>query len=266
MEIITNAENRKNVVKALAEHFGERAVYLGPPTFAYQIGEIMVDRDGKIVFEDEGKAEGIVMTLTENGFIGDSGDQTEGEEFTSVQLPITDMDIQGIINLFNMLHSKQYLINKVTGNKGFEVKQNFIAELETNTFEDVREVIAFAGEHGDDCRGIFFTEDTVIFKGFPYTQEPTAIKAYCNLAAAMVQTASGQKRINPKETIEENEKYYMRSWLVRLGLGGREAKETRAFLLKGLKGHTAFRTAADEAKWKANRRAAREGGADRCSE
>ena len=45
--------------------------------------------------------------------------------------------------------------------------------------------------------------------------------------------------------------------MVRIGLGGKDTKEERTFLLSGLKGHTAFRTPADEEKWKANRKAAR---------
>ena len=67
-----------------------------------------------------------------------------------------------------------------------------------------------------------------------------------------------------KQTIEENEKYYMRAWLVSIGFGGKEGKETRSFFLKGLKGHTAFRTPEDAEKWKANRRAER--GSTVCSE
>ena len=53
MEIITNAENRKELVKALAEHFGQRSEYLGPPSFAYRIGSITVDRDAKVILEDD---------------------------------------------------------------------------------------------------------------------------------------------------------------------------------------------------------------------
>lgn len=53
MEIITNAENRKELVKALSGHFGQRSEYLGPPSFAYRIGSITVDRDAKIILEDD---------------------------------------------------------------------------------------------------------------------------------------------------------------------------------------------------------------------
>ena len=65
----------------------------------------------------------------------------------------------------------------------------------------------------------------------------------------MVQMAKTQKRIKPQQCIEENEKYYMRTWLVRLGFGGKEGKEVRDILLSKLKGHTAFRTEADKQKW-----------------
>ena len=65
----------------------------------------------------------------------------------------------------------------------------------------------------------------------------------------MVKGAKEAKRVNPKETVEQNEKYYMRIWLVRLGLDGKDAKETRRVLLENLKGHTAFRTEADKEKW-----------------
>ncbi len=70
--------------------------------------------------------------------------------------------------------------------------------------------------------------------------------------------------MNPKQTIEENEKYYMRAWLVSIGFGGSEGKETRTFFLKGLKGHTAFEPRKMRKKWKANRRAER--GSTVCSE
>ena len=75
-EIMTNAESRKNVVKALAEHLGEKAVYAGPPTFAYQVGNITVDREGKIILEDESRMEEITAVLTECGFLGNSKEDT----------------------------------------------------------------------------------------------------------------------------------------------------------------------------------------------
>ena len=52
----------------------------------------------------------------------------------------------------------------------------------------------------------------------------------------------------PDRQQPENEKYYMRNWLVRLGFGGKESKGMRTILLKHLKGHSAFRTDAEADK------------------
>ncbi|EOS27157.1 hypothetical protein C806_00750 [Lachnospiraceae bacterium 3-1] len=257
-EIMTNAESRKNVVKALAEHLGETAVYIGPPSFAYQVGNITVDREGKIILEDESRTEEVMAVLTECGFLGNSGEEVEAEtSYTGIRIPVGGLETQGIINLLNMLHAKQYLINKAIGQDGFSVSDRLITDLEEGTFQNAGEVIDFIGSHGSSNEGFAFLEDTILFAGFPYTEEPAAVKAYTVLASKMVQSAGMQKRISPKPTIEENEKYYMRSWMVRIGLGGKDTKEERAFLLGGLKGHTAFRTPADEEKWKANRKAAK---------
>lgn len=107
-EIMTNAESRKNVVKALAEHLGEKAVYAGPPSFAYRVGSITVDREGKIILEDERRAEEIEMVLAANGFLGGSGEESDAEaSYTGIRIPVGGLEAQGIINLLNMLHAKQ---------------------------------------------------------------------------------------------------------------------------------------------------------------
>ena len=124
----------------------------------------------------------------------------------------------------------------------------------------VQAAVDFITEQGG-CKGLHFAEGNIIFTGFPQSAD---MMEYCRLAAAMVKRASEQKRVNPKQTIEENEKYYMRAWLVSIGFGGSEGKEVRNFFLKGLKGHTAFRTPEDAEKWKENRRAER--GTTVCSE
>lgn len=49
MEIKTTARNRKDVVNAIREFTGGDSVYLGPPTFAYQVGNFTIDRDGTVV-------------------------------------------------------------------------------------------------------------------------------------------------------------------------------------------------------------------------
>jgi len=264
MEIITNAENRKSLVKTLSEHFGERAVYLGPPSFAYQIGSITVDRESKVIFEDDSMEDEVRRVLFQNDVtVTEETEETPQEESGSeaeIKIPIGEVTPQGIINLINMMHSKQYLIDRAVGRECILVTDTLTDALAEKKFEDAASAADFITEHGG-CKGVTFKDGNITFTGFPQTEN---MMEYCRLASAMVKRASEQKRVNPKQTIEENEKYYMRAWLVSLGFSGSEGKETRVFFLKGLKGHTAFRTPEDAEKWKANRRAER--GTTVCSE
>ena len=52
MTLNTNTTDRKALVKALSTELGTEATYMGPPTFAYQIGAYTVDREGNISGED----------------------------------------------------------------------------------------------------------------------------------------------------------------------------------------------------------------------
>ena len=148
MEIITNAENRKSLVKTLSEHFGERAVYLGPPSFAYQIGSITVDRESKVIFEDDSMEDEVRRVLFQNDVtiteeISESTDETAQDEPVrlTIRIPIGDMTPQGIINLMNMLHSKQYLINRSIGENGFSISDSL-----TEALNEVKESILNAYE------------------------------------------------------------------------------------------------------------------------
>lgn len=250
MEIKTTSTNRKDMVKSIAEFLGEQSVYMGPPTFAYQIGAFTVDRNGTIMTEDSEKGETVREMLKENGFITE-----EGTEATSIKIPLEGMTPQGITNLMNLLYSKQYLLNKAVGTENFMINDALIMALENTESATAEEMVSFITGFEGYGRGFSFADGCILFTGFPFTEDGTKVKAYCELAASMVKAAKEQKRIQPKETIEENEKYYMRTWLVRLGFGGKEGKETRRVLLEKLKGHTAFRTEADKEKWNERQKA-----------
>lgn len=270
MEIKTKAKDRKELVKVLSEHFGKKAVYAGPPTFAYKIGAVTIDREGLIILEDENLKSEIMAVLFENEMTDEAPEKKDAEasgnaepDELTVRISIRNMKPQGIINLINMLHSKQHLINRAIGQNGFSVPDSLAEDLSAQTFENTESLMGYLASHGA-CEGVAFSDGDVIFTGFPYPPGGESSMPYAKLASAMVRKASEQKRVNPKATLEENEKYYMRAWLVSIGFGGKNGKDMRGFFLKNLKGHTAFRTPEDEEKWKANRKAAKE--AVQCSE
>ena len=254
MRIETNAANRKDVVKAVSGILGQPAKYLGVPTCAYQIGNCTIDKSGAVETEDEKTAELVRAGLLEQGFIGNQ--QPEADE-TTVSIPVDGMTAEGLKNLVFLTHSKQYLINRAFGEEVFRIPAALVEALGSTELPDAETFLQVFGSHAEGCRGISFLEGTVSLT-LPDTSKPDMIKAFTHLAAAMVRQAKEQKRISPKETIEENEKYYMRIWLLRLGFGGKEGKEVRDLLMKKLKGHSAFRTEENKQRWQEARRNERE--------
>ena len=63
------------------------------------------------------------------------------------------------------------------------------------------------------------------------------------LAAKMIAAARAAHRVYPQYLQPEMERYYMRSWLLRLGMGGAGYKEARRKLLQNLNGVTGFASA-----------------------
>ena len=95
-----------------------------------------------------------------------------------------------------------------------------------------------------------FTKGTVEFRLFQF-DEPTGerrgglhagqLKSYIQLCLALSQMAKTVKTASPKPQQNENPKYAMRTWLLRLGFIGDEFKTAREILTKRLAGDTAFR-------------------------
>ena len=254
MRIETNAANRKDVVKAVSGILEQPAKYMGVPTCNYQIGNCTIDKSGAVETEDEKTAELVRAGLLEQGLIESS--QTEIEE-TTVSLPADGMAVEGLKNLIYLIHSKQYLINRAFAEEVFRIPAALVEELGGAEVSDTETFLQAFQKHAGECQGISFPDGKATFT-LPAINDPDMIRAFTNLAAAMAQQAKEQKRISPKETIEENEKYYMRIWLLRLGFGGKEGKEMRDLLMKKLKGHSAFRTEENKQRWQEARRNERE--------
>ena len=254
MRIETNAANRKDVVKAVSGILGQPSKYMGVPTCSYQIGNCTIDRSGAVETEDEKTAELVRAGLLEQGLI--ETPSTEIEE-TTVSLPVEGMTAEGLKNLIFLTHSKQYLINRAFAEEVFRIPAELVEALGSAEIPDAETFLQTFQNHAEGCKGISFPSGKAAFT-LPAINDPDMILAFTHLAAAMAQQARGQKRIRPDETIEENEKYYMRIWLLRLGFGGAEGKEVRNLLLKNLKGHSAFRTEANKQRWQEARRNERE--------
>lgn len=205
------------------------------------MGNCIIDRAGTVETEDEKTAEMLLAGLVERGFV-DAPETDEGKLL--VAFPAEGLTASNMKNLIFLIHSRQYLINQSIGEKTFCIPDSLVEELEGNESETMEAVKDSLLAYAEDMRGLGISEEKITFR-FPYTEDAVKVKAWTDLATAMVKQAKEQKRIDPEERIEENEKYYMRIWLLRIGFGGKDMKDSRNALMVNLKGHSAFRTQAD---------------------
>ena len=174
-------------------------------------------------------------------------------------IPIGQHTGTSLRNLVNLIYSRGALVSKATGGH-FSADEELVEALkdDTCTFTKANFLAMlsdYEAQHGEALHGLKITEDEVIFTGFGRAADMDTLTAYGQLAVLMNDQALTQKRIQAKHVNDTNEKYAMRIWLIRIGMGGAEFKKTRAILMKPLGGHTAFRTPeeAQKAKEKAQR-------------
>ena len=207
---------RKELVKLIADFTGYEAKYCGAPTFAYEVGGYVVDKNGTVTLAPNTPDEAVermIQMLYDNGFSGEfeSAQEPEIEAGLTVMIPKETLSEGAMANLERLVESKGNLIRKALG----------VEQLP-----------------------ILVTDETVSFPWFP--GEPTAdeVKAYTHLVTALCEMARNQKRITAKEKETDNEKYAFRCFLLRLGFIGSEFKAERKILLRNLTGSSAFKSGA----------------------
>lgn len=252
MTIITHTTDRKALAKAIAEELGTTAKYMGVPGCGYQIGDYIVDREGNINGED---FEALRSFLQRNGFLPEdeaapAEEQAEPEteapdsgniDQVSVSVPADDLTPALLKNLIFTLYTKQYLIGKMTGGDLLNIPDTLIARLMENTPESMEDFKALLDAAKDDgLTGFDFEDGKVILTYRIHQDEPERNMVYAMLTARIVKAAKEATRVFPERQEPENEKYFARAWLLRIGYNGADSKAERNLLLKHLKGHSAF--------------------------
>ena len=217
-------EERKKLVKVIAETLGEKAKYLGMPTAAYQIGAYKVSKDGEISCTDEHltpdqmlwdvcKAAGF---QAEDEIKPETVQQKETENIVEdkienliIELPREKFTDEQLENLQKLLHGKEALLKQALAIDELSVK---------------------------------VTEEKIIFPWFSKVASVEEVTAYTQLIAFLGEMARTAKRVTLKEKEVENPKYEFRCFLLRLGFIGPEYKQSRKILLKNLTGSSAFKS------------------------
>lgn len=231
MEIKYNrtGKDRKAFVNAVSGIIGEPAVYLGTPTFEYQIGAwCSVTKDGNLdVFDraDSEEVENLIEQLDKLGYTAKPQDEVEivilgveegsdEPEGFSIGISISELSDEQfsedtLYKLNEIVSSKRALFQKALG-----TKSELITERE---------------------------EDTLWFDWFDHMLDKKSLELYSTFIKALYKFAENAKRVNVSHKEIENEKFTMRTFLNRIGLSGTEHKSLRKELMRNLSGNSAFR-------------------------
>lgn len=226
-------DRRKALVAVMRDTLQDTTRYLGAPSFAFQLGAYIVDKNGTVTCPDEtdeGQIEMLIRELAHDGFIGERvgeaarpAEPKEVEvispieenpraidlEHLAVELPKDGMTSSAMDNLRRLVASKETLLKKALGTDSLPITEH---------------------------------SDRIEFGWFRPTDDQTEIKAYYQLVQGFCELSRTQKRVSATEQKVDNDKYTFRCFLLRLGFIGMEYKESRKILLKNLTGNGAFRS------------------------
>jgi hypothetical protein len=223
---LTGSE-RKSLVAAISQKLNTPAEYLGAPTFAYQVGDYHIDKNGMITGEDSLDLED---ALFQKGFRAEEREYDEPDTYESglgglgampsieemqtdtltIEMPLEGFTKEDLANLEKLIASKAGLIKKALGVAALPIEQ---------------------------------TETTLRFPWFAFGTPGEDVTAYTRFVGALYSAAKKQQRVTAKEHAVDNEKFAFRVFLIRLGFVGDDYKAARKILLRNLFGNSAFKVA-----------------------
>ena len=207
--------DRKELVGVISQTLGMKPVYKGMPTSAYAVDNILVEKDGTVVYDertDQDTIEAVIIALAAAGFHAETGtEEPEKPTGVAIQMPLSIFTESQLQNLYALVAAKGSLIKKALGAEKLPIN--------------------VVGNKLD-------------FPWFPRYESPDEVKAYMHLVTAICDMARNQKRITAKEKPVDNDKYAFRCFLLRLGFIGNECKAERKILLRNLSGSSAFKSGA----------------------
>lgn len=214
-----SGEIRKKMVNVIEKETGIKAVYLGVPSFAYQVGNYKVGKNGELEFNDELCADE-TSTIINACFLATGNHPEEWNNSANEEEKEPQMEDVGLTVAIPLSKVKVENLEAILTSKAGLIKKAL------------------------DIRKLPFTvdEEKVSFPWFKEGLDEEYIQIYTKFIAALCKMSITQKRVQAKEKEVDNEKYAFRCFLLRLGFIGDEYKLDRKLLLKNLKGSAAFKS------------------------
>ncbi|WP_075579977.1 virulence [Acidaminococcus massiliensis] len=231
---------RKELVQAISAITGEKAKYLCLPTKAYQIGSIMVWKNGAMECEDGELFQKVVKELEAKGIKPEETavEEPDAEQAAPVENPEPEPSQE-------TAEPEEVTEPETAPEKVDTLTISLPDDFTEEDFEKLQNLVAskaglFKKALGTDDLTIIRSEGKINFPWF-HEADSAKVQAYSRLVTALCQFAKNAKRVTAKEHEVPNEKYAFRCFLLRLGFIGKEYKDCRKILLEKLSGSAAFR-------------------------
>ena len=173
--------------------------------------------------------------------------QIMGVTQTCVSIPIREFTPLALTCLLKTLYARQKLITAMTKSDLIRIDEELITRLQDEkpeTAEQIQKILE--NEIAVDMVSGVRIEEGKLELTFPFDEsKPAAWQAYANILLAVARRSKTAHHVSAAilDPKADEMKYFCRNWLLQLGLGGPEHKETRRVLLGHLTGFAAFRTA-----------------------
>lgn len=253
---------RKELVMAIGEILDTQPKYKGAPTFSYVIGDLTVNKEGSICFDEktgniEITVERLLDGLDQAGFQLEVPDKqydepAEGGDAADVPDPDeAEAWAEREMRRMNLENQKVPDYSNRGPYGGDDVPDILTIEMPLDGFTETRlenldrliasKAALIKKAIGADSLTINRTETTLGFPWFRFGIKPEEINAYARFIGALCAMAKTQQRITATERPVDNEKYAFRCFLLRLGFIGPKYKKERQILLSKLTGSAAFK-------------------------
>ncbi|WP_418968459.1 hypothetical protein [Alloscardovia omnicolens] len=207
------AGERKPLVKALKDILGVNSWCSRAPEFSYHLGEhITLDKKGCLHIEGFEEENNLLAKL---GYLGFIPEELKDTDSVSISVPRSQLTDAGIERLRALLASKETIIKRALAIESVDIK---------------------------------VTDEVIVFDWFDRVPPSDELSAYTHFISLLIKGANDATRIVGKNKEHENEKYYFRCFLLRLGMIGNEYKDARRILLSKLSGSSAFKHIKEEDK------------------
>ncbi len=278
IEIELTGITRELAAKTIAKHFETAHTHSGGPYDKYEVedqyGRVWkIVKDNSIVCTDNDYAVEIVSPKLlykdiENlqeliRRIREAGGTTNSSTGIHIHLDGIDHTPKTVRNFLNIAYSKEELIFKAlavhSSRRGYckTISTNFIERLNKAKPKTIQALADIWYKEFDSSEPrhkhyhssrynfinlhSFFEKGTIEVRAANSTLHAGKIKAYIQFCLAVNQQAMTQKCASSKRSQTANEKYGLRTWLLRLNLIGDEFKTCRKHLMENLAGSASFR-------------------------